>query len=278
MRECLAMLVLGAMVSGCSASRPPACPPDGGANRTVPAVAGRVFVTIAEVIVGAELVDHERDDQRRACAGAADKNGSDRVGALPTTPSDPPRKALASRVPEHAAGAQQEADTKRPPVSALPAVKAEAVRVRSGRWILVRKTARTLSVFDGDRRVKTYPVVFGKEPLKPKLYEGDGRTPEGEYHVLSKHLHTKWQRFLLLNYPNDENREVYASSRAKGLVPVRGGQAAGTGGSIGIHGTGNDELNRKGIDWTRGCVSLLSRDIQELYDSIPIDTTVVIEQ
>jgi murein L,D-transpeptidase YafK len=134
-----------------------------------------------------------------------------------------------------------------------------------------------LSVFDADRRVRTYPAVFGKDPVGPKLYEGDRRTPEGEYHVVAKYVHPEWQRFLLLDYPNAENREVYAWSRAKGLVPARGGQATGTGGAIGIHGTRNDALNRKGINWTHGCISLLSRDVQELYDAVPVGTIVIIE-
>jgi lipoprotein-anchoring transpeptidase ErfK/SrfK len=52
---------------------------------------------------------------------------------------------------------------------------------------------------------------------------------------------------------------------------------AGTGGSIGIHGTVDDALNRGGVKWTYGCISLLSADIQELYKIVPVGTPVVIQ-
>ena len=141
----------------------------------------------------------------------------------------------------------------------------------------MRKTDRTLSVFDADRPVKTFAVVLGRDPVTPKLYEGDRRTPEGRFHVVSKSTHRAWQRFLLLDYPNADNLEQYARSRAKGLVPQRAGRPAGAGGAVGIHGTEDDELNRKGVNWTYGCISLVSRDIQELYDLVPVGTPVVIE-
>jgi len=273
----LAALALVALLSGCTASRSAVCSPGGDARRTVPDVAGGFLVRVAEVIVGADFVDHERDDQRTACPNVAEKDRPGGVEALPTAPSAPPPTVTVPQAPEHAAGAPKLAHTKRPRPSARAATKAKPAGDRSERWILVRKSARTLSVFDAARRVKTYPVVFGKDPVGPKLYEGDRRTPEGEYHIISKHAHPEWQRFLLLDYPNADNREVYAWSRAKGLVPARGGRVAGTGGAIGVHGTGDDELNRKGINWTYGCISLLTRDIRQLDDIVPVGTLVVIE-
>jgi len=40
------------------------------------------------------------------------------------------------------------------------------------------------------------------------------------------------------------------------------------GGEIYIHGGG------AGTDWTQGCVALADDDIKELFDSIPVGTTV----
>jgi lipoprotein-anchoring transpeptidase ErfK/SrfK len=287
----LTALVLGALLSGCSASRPLVCRPGGDPSRGGPAVAGRVLVGIAEVLVGTELVDHTRDDGHSACTDVAEKDRTDSVAALPTPASDPSSTSVVASARERAAAARerisaarerpavapQKSHTARPAPSALPAMKPEAVEVRPERWILIRKSDRTLSVFDADHRVKTYAVVLGADPADPKLYEGDRRTPEGEYHVIAKHVHPEWQRFLLLDYPNADDRQVYIWRRTKGLVPARGGQVAGTGGAIGIHGTVNDELNRDGVNWTYGCISLLSRDIRDLYDIVPVGTRVVIE-
>jgi lipoprotein-anchoring transpeptidase ErfK/SrfK len=287
----LTALVLGALLSGCSASRPLVCRPGGDPGRNVPGVAGRVLVGIAEVLVGTELVDHTRDDRHSACTDVAENDRADTVAALPTPTSDPRSTSVVAAARERAvvarerisaararpAVASQKSQTARPAPPAPPPTKPEAVEVRSERWILIRKSDRTLSVFDADQRVKTYAVVLGADPVDPKLYEGDRKTPEGEYHVIAKHVHPEWQRFLLLDYPNADDRQVYIWRRTKGLVPARGGQVAGTGGAIGIHGTVNDDLNRGGVNWTYGCISLLSHDIRELYDIVPVGTRVVIE-
>ena len=153
-----------------------------------------------------------------------------------------------------------------------------ATAVHSERWILVRKTDHTLSLYEGNQLVKMYPAVFGKDPYWAKLYEGDCRTPEGEYHIVDKYFHPYWERFMLLDYPTSANHELYAWSREHGLLPARGRRPPGIGGAIGIHGTENEGLNERGVNWTRGCVSLFNRDVEELYDLVPVGTRVVIER
>lgn len=145
------------------------------------------------------------------------------------------------------------------------------------RWIRVRKTERTLALYEGSEVRKVYSVVLGKDPVPAKLYQGDHRTPEGEYHIVKKYYHPFWSRFLMLDYPTPYNREMYAWSVERGLVPGRGRGTRGIGGAVGIHGTEYESLNRLGKDWTEGCVSLLNRDIDELYDLVPVGTRVVIE-
>lgn len=146
------------------------------------------------------------------------------------------------------------------------------------RWILVHKTERTLSLFEGSRLLKRYPIVLGKDPYWAKLYQGDHRTPEGEYHISDKYFHPFWSRFMMLDYPTPTNRDIYAWSRARALVPRRGRGEPGPGGAIGIHGSEDESLNRRGINWTEGCLSLLNADVEELYQLVPIGTRVVIER
>src|ERR1043166_9332278 len=124
------------------------------------------------------------------------------------------------------------------------------------RWIRVRKTERLLFLYDGDQVIRTYSVVLGKDPVWAKLYQGDHRTPEGEYHVIDKYFHPYWPRFLMLDYPTPYNQEIYAWSRAHDVLPVRRrgvprharghavprysmpeGGVPSVGGAIGIHGT-----------------------------------------
>ncbi|MFQ5667246.1 MAG: murein L,D-transpeptidase family protein [Candidatus Binatia bacterium] len=161
-------------------------------------------------------------------------------------------------------------------VGAVALAPAAQVDTEPERWILVRKTQRTLSLYEGKRVLKTYPVVLGRDPVWAKLYEGDHRTPEGEYHIVKKYFHPFWERFMLLDYPTPFNETIYGWSRRNGLLPVRGSGVPDIGGAIGIHGTADDGLNRRGINWTEGCISLLSHDVDELYDLVPVGTRVVI--
>jgi lipoprotein-anchoring transpeptidase ErfK/SrfK len=253
------LLALATSLSACSASRPEA---------------GRVLLRVAEVVVGAELVDRSPGTLRSAGVAGQALPESDRpvrVAAPAVRAPKPPAIATPATRPAAVAGARPA----RP--APVPVVSSASVTAHPGRWILIRKAARTLAVFDGDRSIKTYPIVLGADPVDAKLYEGDRKTPEGEYHIVGKHVHPEWQRFMLLDYPNADDRLVYAWKRAKGLVPGRGRQVPGTGGAVGIHGTPSDALNRGGVNWTYGCISLLSRDIEELYRMIPVGTLVVIE-
>ena len=97
-------------------------------------------------------------------------------------------------------------------------VAAPATPPQPERWILVRKTERTLSLYEGTQLRKVYPIVLGKDPHWAKLHQGDHRTPEGEYHIVNKYFHPFWSRFMMLDYPTPTNQEIYAWSRAHGFA------------------------------------------------------------
>jgi murein L,D-transpeptidase YafK len=143
--------------------------------------------------------------------------------------------------------------------------------------IVVIKAKRKLFFYLDGEFVKTYPVVFGKNPHKQKLYEGDNCTPEGIFRVVSKTVHEEWSRFILLNYPTWDDVQRYREACSQGLIPLRGGSCIGLGGGIGIHGTHSEALNRSMIDWTEGCISLLNRDIEELFPYVERGTLVFIQ-
>lgn len=131
--------------------------------------------------------------------------------------------------------------------------------------IVVIKAKRKLFFYLDEKFVKTYPVVFGENSQKQKLYEGDKCTPEGIFRVVSKRFHEEWSRFILLNYPTWDDVKRHEEACAKGLIPLRESRCIGLGGGIGIHGTHAEALNRAKIDWTDGCISLFNRDIEELF-------------
>jgi murein L,D-transpeptidase YafK len=143
-------------------------------------------------------------------------------------------------------------------------------------YIVIEKHSYEMKVYDANNNwLITYPVVFGSKDLGDKMMQGDRKTPEGTFHVASKRIHEKWNRFMALDYPNAESYEKFNERKSEGIIPSN----AQIGGEIGIHGTWPHE--EFAIDqyqnWTMGCVSTKNLYIQELYKNIPVGTTVIIK-
>lgn len=138
--------------------------------------------------------------------------------------------------------------------------------------VVVRRSCRTLTLYRHGQWVRTYDQVsFGREE-GVKVYEGDRRTPDGLYRIVGKRAHGRWSRFMLLDYPNLKDRDVHRLELALGNI-----SAKSPGGEIGIHGTDKERMNRHGLDWTFGCVSLMNADVNDLYDLVGVGTLVLIE-
>jgi murein L,D-transpeptidase YafK len=140
--------------------------------------------------------------------------------------------------------------------------------------IVVHKLSRKLTLYRGITPLKTYAVVLGNDPYNDKLCQGDTCTPEGVYHVVSKYPHQRWSHFILLDYPNTQNWLKFGRAKKVGRVSPE----ADIGGAIGIHGTEDPLKNLTGQNWTKGCISLLNRDLEEIYPLINKKTLVVIKK
>lgn len=141
-------------------------------------------------------------------------------------------------------------------------------------YIIVFKSTYELKVYDQDGWYGTYPVVFGSKSMDDKMMEGDRKTPEGTFHIASKRPHEKWDKMMLIDFPTQTDIEKFNERKAKGLIPKN----AKIGGGIAIHGTWpHDEM---AVDlyqnWTNGCIALKNSDVDELYDMLPVGTTVTI--
>lgn len=143
--------------------------------------------------------------------------------------------------------------------------------------IVVEKSARKLTLFDGDRTIASYRVGLGFSPVGTKHHEGDGRTPEGELRVVTRNEKSRFRKFLGLSYPRPsdardgaltpEEREAIATAFRDGKQPP---WHTPLGGEVGIHGHG------RGSDWTSGCVALDDDAIDALWDITPLGTPVTI--
>ena len=145
-----------------------------------------------------------------------------------------------------------------------------------GVYIIVDKSDYELHVYDNKGWYATYPVVFGSKSLGDKMMEGDRKTPEGTFRIINKRPHERWNKFMLIDYPNKESWEKFNRRKAQGLIP----KTARIGGAIGIHGTWpNDNIVVDDYtNWTQGCVSLRNGDMDEIFGYVPPGTKVMIRK
>lgn len=143
--------------------------------------------------------------------------------------------------------------------------------------ILIDKTDYKLSVLSGNITIKEYPVMFGKNSSDDKLRQGDGCTPEGTFKVIIKYPHTKYDKFIYFNYPNEDSRRKHNSAKAEGRIPAD----AKIGGEIGIHGTWGQDGDLfffyKSI-FSEGCIVLKRNDLNELYPFVVKNMKIVIRK
>lgn len=147
--------------------------------------------------------------------------------------------------------------------------------------LVIRKADRVLELWEGSRRLKTYPVALGHRGLADKRREGDHLTPEGRFRVCSRNAQSRFHLFLGLDYPGEaaarrglEEGHISKSQHDAILQSHRAGACppwnTSLGGAVGIHGGGI------GSDWTWGCIALEDADIEDLWIACPVGTPVEI--
>jgi murein L,D-transpeptidase YafK len=144
--------------------------------------------------------------------------------------------------------------------------------------VVITKSNYELQLFNASNGewIASYPVVFGSKDLGDKMMQGDRKTPEGTFHIVSKRSPHKWTCFMSIDYPNSESVEKFNIRKAQGLIP----QNAKIGGEIGIHGVWphEDYAIDQYQNWTEGCISTKNNYIEELFNLLPIGTTVTIQR
>ena len=142
--------------------------------------------------------------------------------------------------------------------------------------LVITKHTYKMKIYDANNNLLiSYPVVFGNNDLNDKMMKGDRETPEGVFHIVSKRVHEKWRRFMMLDYPNADSYKRFQERKSKGLIPKN----AEIGSGIGIHGTWPHEefaIDRN-QNWTQGCISTKNMYIDKIYQYIPVGTQVTIE-
>jgi len=135
--------------------------------------------------------------------------------------------------------------------------------------IIIDKFSRKLLVYFNGSIKHEYEAELGKNWVGDKRVKGDKATPEGMYRITKKFdgSKTKYYKALLLDYPNDEDKEKFKAEIARGTLPA----SARIGGLIEIHGNGG-----KGIDWTEGCIALTDKEMDSVFKIVRVGTPVTI--
>jgi murein L,D-transpeptidase YafK len=135
--------------------------------------------------------------------------------------------------------------------------------------IIIDKYSRKCFVYLSGSKKFEFEAELGANWVGDKRVRGDMATPEGMYKITKKFdgTKTKYYKALLLDYPNDEDKEKFRSEIAHGSLPVY----AKIGGLIEIHGNGG-----KGIDWTEGCIALTDKEMDVIFKIVKVGTPVTI--
>lgn len=143
-------------------------------------------------------------------------------------------------------------------------------------YLVVDKSKYCIQLCYRKKILRAYKAVFGPNPKLNKIMEGDRNTPEGWYRISNKNPNSKYNKFMLINYPNDSAYARFNKLKSKGMIP----QTARIGGSVGIHGIwkGGDDMIEMGVGWTDGCVALKNCDIEELYNLVKVGMRVYIKK
>lgn len=135
--------------------------------------------------------------------------------------------------------------------------------------IIVDKLDHTVILYKNGRWIRSYKADLGSNSINEKYFEGDNATPEGRYRIIQKRGKgkTKYYKALLLDYPNEEDKQKFQKAKKKGRISKK----ARIGGLIEIHGDGGRDK-----DWTEGCVALLNEDMDSLFSQVSVKTPVTI--
>lgn len=119
--------------------------------------------------------------------------------------------------------------------------------------IVVNKGDRKMYLLHGSKVLKAYDVELGFTAAGHKQFEGDGKTPEGDYTIDRRNPNSAFHLSLGVSYPNEAD---IAFAEEQGKSP---------GGDIFIHGRPNGKRKNPGPDWTAGCISVSNKQMQTIY-------------
>ena len=126
--------------------------------------------------------------------------------------------------------------------------------------IQVHKSERKMYLLHNNEVLEQFDISLGKEPVGPKQFEGDFKTPEGAYYISHKNPKSQYHLSLGVSYPNKRQVEF---ARSQGKAP---------GGDIFIHGGPPRPVAV--WDWTAGCIAVTDEEMERIYAMVKPGTVI----
>ena len=157
-------------------------------------------------------------------------------------------------------------------------------------WLLIDTKADKLMVMRDHQPLEVFnQIALGSSGAGLKHRRGDNKTPLGVFRVGWINDHSRFKKFIGLDYPNPDyaeralrerriNHSTYERIRAAWISGHTPPQNTLLGGQIGIHGVGagNPQVHEAGINWTSGCVALNNAQIDALRPWVKVGMRVEI--
>lgn len=136
-----------------------------------------------------------------------------------------------------------------------PLIEGQTIQVPKASYkLIVRKASKKMEWRRGDEILKIYPISVGRKGME---------TPEGKFKIVSKVKNPTWY-WLKKQIPPD-SPENLLGPRWLGIDHK----------GHGIHGTRDPKSIGNAL--SHGCVRMFNRDVEELFDWVPVGTAVTIQ-
>jgi murein L,D-transpeptidase YafK len=80
--------------------------------------------------------------------------------------------------------------------------------------IQVFKGKRMMYLLHGNEVLDNYKIALGGDPIGPKQFEGDGKTPEGLYYINRRNPNSAYYLSIGISYPNQQ-QVAFAAEQGK---------------------------------------------------------------
>lgn len=119
--------------------------------------------------------------------------------------------------------------------------------------IVVDKSGHRMDVFSKGILMKSYSISLGRGEWGLTSKDWDNKTPTGNFVIDSKFTNSSFHKALTISYGNQI--EIHGLRNHLGFIGK-------------FH---------RWIDWTKGCIAVTDREVDELYAAVPIGIPITIQ-